>query len=197
MGYSTCYYGQCDGIEYLGLFKFETKETVLVITGTNQILDWKYNLRIVPNKHGVHKGFFQAYKSIEHDIRDIMIRLFVRFGRSEKLIVTGHSLGGAVAQLLGRFQDADEVVTFGSPKVFTRWKKVDNGQRVTHVKIKGDVVPKLPLFLYNHKGDELVLQSKANGGVLRKHSMLTYLNTIQRHEEGLYNGQRTEQTKDT
>jgi len=114
----------------------------------------------------VHKGFFSAYKRIMFAVVSAVSELFAT-GEFDTLLVTGHSLGGAVAMLaaldivrscasvLDRSQVA--VYTFGSPKVgnarFRDWynRNVPNSFRVVNA---GDRVAQMPPeFLgYKHAG---------------------------------------------
>lgn len=192
MGFDGCYFGDVGGIQYLALHKAKEKETVLVFSGTNELWDWKYNLKVRP-KDGMHRGFLEAYKEIEIPIRTVMINFFKRFGRTDRLRVTGHSLGGAVAQIFSWMMGKEtkvEATTFGSPRVFTRWKKGLNQtfqNNVTNVQIKGDPVTRIPLLLYKEVGKQVKLTMSGDGesgNPLRSHSMKMYLKlTLERDEE--------------
>lgn len=120
----------------------------------------------------VHKGFFEVYMSV----RDEAVRL-VRAAQKKypgkKLVITGHSLGGALINLASvDFQVhekivANEVVSFGQPragnKQFTEYfTKVFGGDirwRVTHGL---DPVPHVPpqSFGYVHHAYEVVCDDR-------------------------------------
>jgi thioesterase domain-containing protein len=99
----------------------------------------------------VHSGFHKVSSSVSQVIVDEVKRLLNRFP-DYKLVVTGHSLGGAVATLLALDLYAKgnknvQLITFGSPRVGnTRFAKaasrvLKNSYRFTHNR---DIVPHLP-----------------------------------------------------
>lgn len=114
----------------------------------------------------VHAGFLYAYKEIVARVRAAVADALDKYP-SHRVRVTGHSLGGAVATLLGatlrRRGVACDTYTYGAPRVgdeaFVRWlDALDNGRlrRLTHY---NDPVPQLPpiLFNYRHTSPELWL----------------------------------------
>jgi pimeloyl-ACP methyl ester carboxylesterase len=60
----------------------------------------------------VHWGFRDAYQSLEKEIGKWLAR-----ASSRRLVVTGHSLGAAMATLMASRHRNAELVTFGSPRV--------------------------------------------------------------------------------
>jgi len=75
----------------------------------------------------VNSGFFEAYKNIR-DTDEGLIQYLLKRAKQEEphaVVVTGHSLGGAMANCLAAelvLEYASEIdvalVTFGSPRVF-------------------------------------------------------------------------------
>ena len=65
----------------------------------------------------VHKGFFKAYQSIE----DPLIEALSHLQENKTLIITGHSLGGALATIAARELESryniSACYTFGAPRV--------------------------------------------------------------------------------
>lgn len=98
-----------------------------------------------------HFGFLSAYHEIASAVNTSLAsasRLFPGY----KVTVTGHSLGGAVATLLGmQIRDAGhdaDIYTYGSPRVgnealarYVTRQKPGGNFRVTHL---ADAVPRLP-----------------------------------------------------
>ena len=178
-----------------------SKEIILALKGTTSNNEWLMDFNIIPipyhslsqrkkgwkkyfkyNKHckgcTVHKGFYDASKEIYDNIFAELMELSDRYP-DYKLIITGHSLGGALAPfianeclLLGKFPT---VVTFGSPKIgntfFASWMdklwnthnnyfNIDSSYHSTatpsyfRVSHKGDYVPLLPTrqMAYKHCG---------------------------------------------
>jgi predicted lipase len=126
--------------------------------GTNSVVDIKFDLdaRLIKldDSHQdimVHAGFRHKLKSIEKQIRAILEEYNESY---DKVIFTGHSLGGALATLAAPlFGEAYptksiECLTFGTPRVgdakFVEWfnAKVDSNFRVIN---EGDRVVALPI----------------------------------------------------
>lgn len=99
---------------------------VLCFRGTQQLRDWMTNVNFETQpiqdpkgKTGIvgnmHKGFHEAYKSVEDAIAD---RLEGTEGLP--LYITGHSLGGALAVVATWYQSSQRLAacyTFGAPRV--------------------------------------------------------------------------------
>lgn len=68
----------------------------LVFRGTSDILDWMYNVCYKPITNGVHFGFHHSFTRIKNMIYEFILK---RAPRISHLIVTGHSLGAALAYL--------------------------------------------------------------------------------------------------
>jgi triacylglycerol lipase len=121
--------------DMVGAFKIENKLTstvayvkltpecnYVVFRGTNSIGDWLFNLSAVPayyNRRWTHGGFALAHKSVWKRIRRLL-------DPNKKTLITGHSLGGALAELSAwacrDFTDLT-LITFGKPRVFFRGSK--------------------------------------------------------------------------
>lgn len=127
----------------------------LVACGTNEVDDWRQNLntRWTTLKHiegRLHAGFAGHYLSLSNAIWHDVVSRNVRH-----LVACGHSLGGAVALLLG-VELAQlggvktRVITFGAPRVFddaaALFVDVALGHIVNHVRVENltDPVPDLP-----------------------------------------------------
>ena len=104
----------------------ETEFAVLCFRGTQQLRDWMVNINCetqpIRDPNGgtgfvgnMHKGFHDAYKSVEKSIAD-------RLEGTEDLplYITGHSLGGALAVVATWYQSSQRLAacyTFGAPRV--------------------------------------------------------------------------------
>lgn len=114
----------------------------------------------------VHRGFYMAYQAVASQVLVAVADLLKR-NPSYKVIVTGHSLGGALATLAaadilqhGTAPAADlQLVTFGSPRVGNEYFSSSltaslQALRWTHAK---DPVPHLPPQdqSYRHVGQEV------------------------------------------
>ena len=147
-----------------------TETQVVSIRGTsnieNAMLDVSLKLRADPATGvSLHEGFAYSAHQIYAELKPLLKPEY-------KIKVTGHSLGGAIALLLGMFMDLDQfnvnqVVTFGQPKV----TNISGAKKFQHLNVirvvdPHDLVPLVPLFdpldinnidVYWHAGREVVL----------------------------------------
>ncbi len=114
----------------------------------------------------LHRGFKLSSEAVYRQLKNLV-------NRRDPIIITGHSLGGAIAFILGMYLQKDgypvrEVVTFGQPRVFGKKgiKKYHNF-RLYRVVNRDDIVTRIPpidplLKRYYHvkKGVKLVSGKK-------------------------------------
>ena len=143
--------------------------TVVSFCGTERMTDWTCNFMMyladsvdpcspMASAGRVHAGFLARWRSIKDKLCSALRRVC---GERAKLLVTGHSLGGALAALAANdiaaaLPDATlEVVTFGAPmfadaryNARLQHANITNAVRCVHV---GDFVQHLPpLPSYTH-----------------------------------------------
>lgn len=142
--------------------------------GTNSLTDVKHDLdlRSIPldDEHAsllIHAGFRNKFKSVE----DLLLEeIENHLGEFQNIVFTGHSLGGALAQLaapvIGEYFPSKtvEVLTFGAPRVgnedFVEYFNtyVDINYRITNDR---DPVPEFPLdSRFSHVSHAISLSSK-------------------------------------
>lgn len=131
----------------------------------------------------IHSGFIEAYHSVR-------LELYRRLdGCGNYVFMTGHSLGGALAQicavdmnyLYGCFV---ECVTFGAPRVGNAAfaKSVQNRVRLRRYENGNDLIPMLPWeqFGYAHAGNVCSLGKRGFPYVsLKDHLLNSYLREIE------------------
>jgi predicted lipase len=144
---------------------------VIIFRGTNptEIPDWYKNLSIafISDKYGrFHSGFTDAYKLVKTDTQRYLAEI-----QPEKIWITGHSLGGAMAVACGvdytlNTNYKPTLVTFGQPRYAD-----SNGAKWIDQQFKGryvrfvhgdDIVPSVPfyvprLFPYAHAGNFIAI----------------------------------------
>lgn len=122
----------------------------IAFSGTQNTADVRTDLRFLPNLSGCHRGFFNRAKSLLETVVEIIDKN--SYQRDIQIYLVGHSLGGAMAQILckmlkGKYKYLS-AITFGSPRV---WLKFNN-PKVDHIRVehRDDPVPKLLPIFYRH-----------------------------------------------
>ena len=164
--------------------------TIISIRGTDNAKNVLTDLDARPFKDRklgvqVHRGFRDASEKLKNDIIE-------NVALEENIILTGHSLGGAIAQILGLWFEDDayevQIYTFGSPSVMIEQMWEDGHFRVY---LENDPVPFLPPFPYVHWGVRINAETldwdedHPIGDVTkidaRDHSIKEYLKVLRRH----------------
>jgi hypothetical protein len=145
---------------------------VLAFRGTANLPDWAINLSGLPTPLPgrpdvrVHSGFLAALEGCREAIaRSVRANVPPDLG----LYITGHSLGGALAQLASAVLDADNIAacyTYGSPRVGTA--NFDRQVKCPHYRLVNDwdIVPGVPppwFAGYRHTGDPRLLKPRYAG----------------------------------
>lgn len=132
-------------------------EFIIIFPGTASARDWRTDAKILKTSWWenamVHSGFAEAFRSVGAEIMEALYA-----GRAERVVITGHSLGGALATLCAdALEDAgfdiEGVYTFGSPRVgnrtFARNYNEDLAPLTYRIVNARDPVPWLPLPLWS------------------------------------------------
>ena len=149
-------------------FVKNTREVILVsFQGSDGPLDWFRNLKFFKKRYSgcqrckIHTGFFEAYSPL----RDEMLQKVNNFYQEhpKKVLVTGHSLGGAMATLaavdLVNARYTVDLITFGTPRVGNKEfaQYVDRIVKGLNLRVtyKNDIVTVVPNIGYRHAGQEI------------------------------------------
>ncbi|KAF5368819.1 hypothetical protein D9758_002967 [Tetrapyrgos nigripes] len=154
-------------------FRPRTKQLIVSTSGTRTALQALYDLRTFLHRHpskrgGVHQGFWKLYKGLRPFILDGLRKGFHEHEDVNELVITGHSMGGALSYLLclDLLAKTDvipnkpiKLVVFGAPrpgdeKLAKYWQELVDGYRKRNekdsffqeycVKAYNDGVPALP-----------------------------------------------------
>ena len=145
------------------------RQAILAFRGTQMtnLGDWLTDLDVLPitRDYGiVHRGFQSAFQVVQTALEDHLQRL-----DGIPLVVTGHSLGGALATIAaaewrGR-HSIRGIYTFGQPAVgrstFPQYMGLHYGSKFFRIVYRDDVVARVPLtfahvgklFRFNRDGD--------------------------------------------
>jgi hypothetical protein len=137
---------RCDGRTIWGFSTWKNKQQYIAFRGTEDFAEWVADLVMLPLISHAHCGFHAIYSAIKGQVNV-----------SVDAIITGHSLGGAIASLLFA-EGGGQLMTFGAPRVgdsgFAR--TLEGTVRVVN---RYDVVPDVPLPpLFQHGGSEVVVK---------------------------------------
>jgi len=153
------------------------QDNVFAFRGTDEPLDAIRDLRIFPlwtKELGFcPAGFLKASKRLVNKVTSVCLELDIDH---KSIVLTGHSLGGAVAMILGALMTRDEIppkqiVTFGAPRC-GRLKILD-GVPVTQYRNGKDVVPLVPPLMRRH--DKLLELGRPGSSWIKDHYVINYV----------------------
>ncbi|KAL1731829.1 Alpha/Beta hydrolase protein [Schizophyllum commune] len=158
-----------------------TNRLILSISGTSTLQHAYYDVKTLKHRHPsrrgqTHEGFWRLYKGLRARAFDALKDALAKFPDVVELVVTGHSMGGVVSQLLMLDLLADQSVlpdpdirlnicAFGSPRpgdaaLAQYWKELVKSRRLAHgedsfteyfVKAFNDGVPALPPLAFGFR----------------------------------------------
>jgi len=184
-----------------------TRDIYITFTGTTSHTDWlKTNIRIEDVTYPrawlcdstekeeknamVHAGFLAAYASIRDKVWDLVSDFILRTAASGRIVICGHSLGGAVAtiaamDLMCKLEPAQKpkthIVSFGSPHVgdasFARLfnSRVPHSDRVVTVY---DPIPNILTSRYVHVKGAHTLTVPILDNPITAHNPQTYVRAM-------------------
>jgi len=146
---------------------------IISFRGSDDVFDLAVNLATAQNpdleyyEGAVHRGFAEALDDVWMELRTLIDTLHLD---GQRIWVTGHSLGGALATLTAKrlhaFMEPVQCITFGQPRVGD--PQFYGNYKVKHHRFvnEQDLVPKLPprgIFTrYWHIGTEEFLDQAGN-----------------------------------
>jgi hypothetical protein len=166
----------------------ETKTTVFIVfKGTSRFNEVITDIKFfktddefgIPGR--IHRGFYDTLKDdipvLVHKIKTIL--------DGRKLILTGHSLGGALACILHAYIQKkepeldSELITLGAPRVgdkpFAKFLSTTKASRIVN---RGDIVTMIPTINYYHHYKEIAIGTRFTIPGASKHSILKYIQNL-------------------
>lgn len=139
-------------------------ELVICFRGTPQ-LDRRAIISYISTIHKkvtyngcIHRRFYKAFTAVQNDMKSYISILPTN--STTKIICTGHSLGAAIATVAAKELEADELYTFGSPRVgnktYVEYLHKSNITPYRYVN-NNDIITALPFAFmgYHHFGDAI------------------------------------------
>lgn len=115
--------------------------TFLVFRGTDNLQGWLDDFKAIPARTNggylAHAGFIGCVDKLRPAVEGL-----VPLGGN--LVITGHSLGGAIAVLFAEEYKIDPAVTFGCPRVYSRLNRGFPTMEHTRFVNGGDLVTEVP-----------------------------------------------------
>jgi len=145
-------------------FDHTQQRHIVLLPGSNQIMDWiRINFRVT-HKHGYHSGFYRYAERVIKILND-------EIDHKSDMIIVGHSMGAAAATIVADILEAP-AITFACPR-FERVTK--NRPNVRSYRFKDDPISVVPprCFGYETTKHETWGDNKP-GKRFRKHSLTEY-----------------------
>lgn len=161
----------------------ERKELIVAFRATKDFYDWFFtNMKteFIESQIGkCHKGFFKSFSSIQDKLSRVLEK-----HKDKKTVLTGHSLGGAIALIAASYIQFDQCVTFGSPRVFdskaVRLYSDLYGHKTYRYTMAGDFIVRVPWPFtgYRHVGNNHLYISRSKGILLNPRKSLVFNETF-------------------
>ena len=152
--------------------------SVIAIRGTDTQHQWLEDFRAIaqPIAHQqwwMHRGFDDVWNSIAASLQKAWD---TASEARAKVYITGHSLGAAIALIMGIHHPEAYTWTFAGPAVFSPVRGLPPAANVVRVVNPDDLVPKVPVPpLYEHIGQEIRVAGAADRfDFALQHSLDTY-----------------------
>jgi len=123
--------------------------------GSVELKNWLFNMNGLPIQHNlsgakVHRGFYQAWLIIRKQVLNALEKC------SKPVLITGHSLGAALANLACVEYSAYATYTYGTPQIGNAaFAEYASAQRIYCIINNNDLVCRVPpksLFKFQHIG---------------------------------------------
>ena len=161
-----------------GIVARKDQTSVIAIRGTDTQEQWLEDFRAIaqPISSGpwwMHRGFNDVWQSIAPSLQAAWN---TACANNAKVYITGHSLGAALALIMGVSHPEATTWTFAGPAVFSPLHGLPSANNIVRVVNPNDLVPKVPLPpLYQHIGQEVTVAGAADlYDFAKQHGLDTY-----------------------
>lgn len=161
-GFDDCIF--FDVNETQGFVAHNAEVVMVAFRGTESLGDWLGNLRLLatPRPYGkVHSGFLGGYLAVKDNIHGAFS---TANAANKRVLVTGHSLGGALASIMAAESPVtiESIYTFGQPRTGNEdFKQVLAEKSYFRFVNDDDIVPRVPPG-YVHAGRLIHFDSQGN-----------------------------------
>ena len=170
LGYNEFAWFDNEGTQAFACRKSNANEILIVFRGTEPgqmkdiLADVKAWRKPALEKGLVHFGFAQALNKVYDSIVQWLSEQ--KLDGERNITCTGHSLGAALATIMASRLDANELYTFGSPRVGDRrFVKEMNTDKIKHYRFvnNNDIVTRVPPpIVYRHHGELVYINHYGN-----------------------------------
>ncbi len=161
--------------------------SVIAIRGTDTQHQWLEDFRAIaqPVPHEMwwmHSGFHDVWNSITVNLHEAWN---IAAAANARVYITGHSLGAAVALIMGIHHPEAATWTFAGPAVFSPIRGLPPAANVVRVVNPSDLVPKVPLPpLYQHIGQTIEIVGASDPlDFALQHSLDTYIAGLANYQD--------------
>lgn len=184
------------------IFIDDTHKTLYIsFRGTDSHADTMLNFNFItksfrPNEQKnakVHAGFLQYYKQVKPNVFDIINVFKQKHNNDIKIVITGHSLGGAAAIMCCLDLILDKIltnaqincITFGTPMLGNKQfceLVLQNVPNSCHIRCGVDIAPRIPIPGLQHVDYTIFipLKYKSMFDIVNHHSMDNHLYAIKK-----------------
>jgi triacylglycerol lipase len=170
-----------------------SRTAFLSFRGTSDVEDWVADLDAIPDNYlpvsgfgQVHAGFQDAYQLVRNSIA---ANLATATAGCDQILITGHSLGAALAVLAApdifRNMPPNKIeprlITFAGPRVgLSDFAAAFNATIESCFRVVNflDIVPYVPPTPYVHVGAQITIDSGGPVQVAWRHSLIAYQNGL-------------------
>ena len=177
LGFNTCKFLEDTDTDAQAYVMSNKHLCLVVYRATQTARDWQTNKDydfVDRSFMKVHQGFYEALSSLEQQVFDEINRVSATSlstrNPQQKLVFTGHSLGGAMATVAAydyRHWKPTGTITFGAPRVFHKTTaqrlKSDINFKLMRVAYAADGVTRVPLLGQGYRHTGIPVYFKTDG----------------------------------